>query len=328
MCCFFQSGINGNRHKLKFKTSREHTAKPSPTEHKNMETFFEPEFQDNATFWYESLPVNQSAFVQYSSRPRSEFGPGIQSSGSSVGNMNKRMIEFLRRSWPGTGRSGNGGGEPEKERTYRHMMNERVRREKQRLSYLALQSMLPMGNKVDYLWQIFRWVFSVFVYKFIISDPSHMVWLLWILLQNDKKSVVQIAAMQIQQMQWCKEELIRKKMELEKILDSKEKEMVTGTIKINLKEENPASGVDSMAEVLKFLKQNRLQTTSIQSVFSPELFQAQLQIQTKVDTFFSPPQVFILFTVHRSVCSKSKSKNRKLKESCSCSSTIMFGEKS
>lgn len=130
-------------------------------------------------------------------------------------------------------------------------------------------------------------------------------------------------------MQRYKEELIRRNIELERILDSKEKEMVTGTTKINLKVENPTSGVDSMAEVLKFLKQNRLQTTSIQSVFSPELFQAQLQIQTKVDTFFSPPQVFILFTVHGSVCSESKSKEqKKLKESCSCSSTIMFGENS
>lgn len=115
-----------------------------------MEMFFEQEFQDNVTFWYESLPVNQSAFVHYSSGPRSEFGPAIHSSGSNVGNMNKRMIEFLRRSWPGTGRTGNGGGEQEKERCFRHMMSERLRREKQRQSYLALQSMLPMGNKVDF----------------------------------------------------------------------------------------------------------------------------------------------------------------------------------
>lgn len=101
------------------------------------------------------------------------------------------------------------------------------------------------------------------------------------LLQNDKKSIVQIATMKLQQMQSYKEELWRRNMELERMLGSKEKDIAMGT-KINLKVENPTSGVDSMVEVLKLLKQRRLKTKNIQSVFSPELFSAQLQIQTKV----------------------------------------------
>ncbi|KAF3456865.1 hypothetical protein FNV43_RR01519 [Rhamnella rubrinervis] len=205
--------------------------------------FFPQEVEDNMTFLYESLlPVNQSAFVDYSNRPRNEGGRENHCIRLSAMNMNKRMIEFLRRSWPG--RVGN-GLELEKEKCYRHMMSERMRREKEKQGFSALHAMLPMGTK------------------------------------NDKKSIVQIATMKLQQMQKDKEELWTRNTELERILGSKEREMDMGTM-INLKVKNPASGVDSMVEVLKFLKQSRLQTRSIQSVFSPKLFSAQLQIQTEI----------------------------------------------
>ena len=109
--------------------------------------FFPQEFQDDLTFLYESLPVNQSAFVPYSNIPRSEIGQQNHCIGLNAMNVNRRMVEFMRKSWPG--RVGN-SAELDKERSYRHMMSERTRREKQKQSYTALQSMLPMGNKVDF----------------------------------------------------------------------------------------------------------------------------------------------------------------------------------
>jgi hypothetical protein len=59
-------------------------------------------------------------------------------------NTNKRMIDFLRRSWHPRIET----EEPEKELCFWHMMNERVRRERQKQSYMALPSMLPFGTKV------------------------------------------------------------------------------------------------------------------------------------------------------------------------------------
>lgn len=110
-----------------------------------MEMFFEHDLQSDTNFWHDTLPANQSAFVQYTNRPRSEFEQ--LSYGSNRMNMNKRMIEFSRRIWPQ--KTGNGAEqELEKERCYRHMMSERMRREKQKQSYSALYSMLPMGTKV------------------------------------------------------------------------------------------------------------------------------------------------------------------------------------
>lgn len=65
-------------------------------------------------------------------------------------------------------------------------------------------------------------------------------------------------------------------MELEQVFGLK------GTAKINVKVNNPTSGVDSMVEVLKFMKQRVLKVSNIQSVFSPEVFSAQMELQTKV----------------------------------------------
>ena len=100
--------------------------------------------------WYETNPappVSRSAFVPYPNTPRIELGLESASgcnNGVNSGNMNKRMIEFLRKSWPTTIET----KDTEKERCFRHMMNERMRREKQKTSYLALHSMLPLGTKV------------------------------------------------------------------------------------------------------------------------------------------------------------------------------------
>ncbi|XP_015887823.3 transcription factor bHLH92 [Ziziphus jujuba] len=216
-----------------------------------MDMFFDHDLESHMnSFWYETLPVNQSAFVQYNTstnRPRSEFGQqenhGCISNVNTM-NMNKRMIEFWKRICPR--RIGNGTEqELERERCYRHMMCERMRREKQKQSYSALHSVLPIGTK------------------------------------NDKNSIVHVATMKVKQLQRYKEELMRQNMELEQVLELKEKEKAKGTM-INVMVNNPTSGIDSMVEALKFMKQNRLEVTNIQSVFSPEVFSAQMEVQTEI----------------------------------------------
>lgn len=105
-----------------------------------MDMFFPQDFQGDI-FWHEAYvapPVNQSAFAAYTEKPRIE-------SGRNSANVNKRMIEFLRRSWNPRVET----EEHEKERGFRHMMNERLRREKQKQSYMSLHSMLPFGTKVS-----------------------------------------------------------------------------------------------------------------------------------------------------------------------------------
>ncbi|XVF38353.1 hypothetical protein REPUB_Repub20aG0094100 [Reevesia pubescens] len=103
-------------------------------------------------FWYETATpapsVSPSAFLPYPNTPRIELG--FQSSsgcnnGVNSGNMNKRMIEFLRKSWPTTTET----KDSEIERCFRHMMNERMRKEKQKKSYFDLHYMLPLGTKKD-----------------------------------------------------------------------------------------------------------------------------------------------------------------------------------
>ena len=100
--------------------------------------------------WYETTPassVGRSAFVPYRNTPRIELGlesAAACNNGVNSGNVNKRMIEFLRKSWSTMTET----KDTEKKRGFRHMMNERMRREKQKTSYLALHSMLPLGTKV------------------------------------------------------------------------------------------------------------------------------------------------------------------------------------
>ena len=124
-----------------------------------MDVFFPEEYFSGDSLWYiEGNPVNRSAFEPYREKPRNEFVQENAFSGSKKMNMNKRMIEFLR------GRSfnmiENNERELEKERCFRHMMNERTRREKQKQSYMTLHSMLPMGTKVNlYQYKLFIYLF-------------------------------------------------------------------------------------------------------------------------------------------------------------------------
>lgn len=66
-------------------------------------------------------------------------------SSSSTVNVKRRMVNLLRKNWE----EKKIVAVPEQERSRRHMMKERTRREKQKQSYLALQSLLP-ATKVHY----------------------------------------------------------------------------------------------------------------------------------------------------------------------------------
>ena len=108
-----------------------------------MDEFFRYDSPENF-FWVEQeqeiFPAtNWSAFERYEDRGK-EWVPK-----SSSRSVNKRMIEFLRRNCnpPATTES------DERERGYRHMINERMRREKEKHSYSALHSLLPPGTKVS-----------------------------------------------------------------------------------------------------------------------------------------------------------------------------------
>lgn len=85
-----------------------------------------------------SVP-NKSAFRSYVKGTEQM----VMSSSSKV-NMNKRMVNLLRKNWEEKKKA----VAPEKERCRRHMMKERTRREKQKQSYLALHSLLPLPTKV------------------------------------------------------------------------------------------------------------------------------------------------------------------------------------
>ena len=109
-----------------------------------MDHFFEEEqYLQDDIFWYDVGPLlNQSAFRPYTSIPGSEISIN---NGSNSSNMNKKMIEFLRRSFPVRTTESQ---ESESTRCYRRKMSERVRRENEKKGYLALHSVLSHGTKV------------------------------------------------------------------------------------------------------------------------------------------------------------------------------------
>ncbi|XP_050373751.1 transcription factor bHLH92 [Argentina anserina] len=193
-------------------------------------------------FWYENPPVlNTSAFVPYSEVPQSGKPRNL---GSNSMNMNKRMLQFLQTSRPpSTDDVDIGEKEHGREKGFRHMINERMRREKQKQSYFALRSLLPNGTK------------------------------------SDKNWIVQVATTNIEQLERQKEELRKRNMELEWILG---KERSVKWSKIRLRVANPTSGVDSMIEVLKCLTSLGLKTRNIQSNFCPYEFSAEVEIESKI----------------------------------------------
>ncbi|XP_004288441.1 PREDICTED: transcription factor bHLH92 [Fragaria vesca subsp. vesca] len=195
---------------------------------------------------YENPPVlmNPSAFVPYSDQRAPRLGNKPPYPGSNSMNVSKRMVQFLRNSCPSsTAKTDAGEKEHGKEKGFRHMINERMRREKQKQGYFALHSLLPNGTK------------------------------------SDKNWIVQVATTTIEQLERQKDELRKRNMELESILCN---QRLVKWSRIRLRVANPTSGVDSMMEVLKCLKSLGLKTRNIQSSFSPYEFSAEVEIESKI----------------------------------------------
>lgn len=90
---------------------------------------------------------NPSAFVQYrDQQPKINLGKQSSLKRSNSHSMNKRMFAFLRKSLP-VERSK--VADCERERGFKHMISERMRRQRQRQCCLNLHSVLPHGTKVN-----------------------------------------------------------------------------------------------------------------------------------------------------------------------------------
>lgn len=105
-------------------------------------------------------------------------------------------------------------------------------------------------------------------------------------LQGDKNSIIRMAAKKIEELQRCAKEMRRRNLQVQASLASAEGERVGGA-KIRLRVAEPASGVDSMLEVLRCLKAMGLKTRTIRSNFSAQEFSAELEIETEVPIFLS-----------------------------------------
>ncbi|KAK1379900.1 transcription factor bHLH92 [Heracleum sosnowskyi] len=203
-----------------------------------MEHFFETDF----TWLEEVFLARPSAFVSYTQHKLDET-PAFERHNI---NIKRRMTEFLISNSTATMQRNEFS---EKERSREHVMNERMRREKQTQSYMRLHSMLPSRTK------------------------------------RDKLSITTTAAREVEELKKRREELKRHKTELNKMLGAREtssegSEMEEAKIRINVA--RPSSGVDSMLEVLKCLKQTSSNIRLIQSKFLPQQFSAILGIETKV----------------------------------------------
>ncbi|KAJ1431599.1 Myc-type, basic helix-loop-helix [Sesbania bispinosa] len=189
-------------------------------------------------------PPTQSAFVQYRNLPTIKFGEESSLNGSNSQAMSKRMLAFLRKNKPVVEKDN--VAEHERERCFRHMINERTRRQRQRQYCLNLHSMLPHGSKTD------------------------------------NNSVVQMAAKEIQRLQGCKEELQRKNCVLEANLEAVKSNKIGGSRVQYLRVPYPTSGIDSIIETLKCLKGLGVDTRRIKSKFSPQELFAVLEIETEI----------------------------------------------
>ncbi|XP_027935620.1 transcription factor bHLH92 [Vigna unguiculata] len=182
-------------------------------------------------------PATQSAFVQYIDLPRRNN----PLNGSNSESMSKRMLAFLRKSSPV---ERNNVEENERDRSFRHMINERMRRQRQRQCCLALHSILPHGTKTD------------------------------------NNSVIQTAAKEIVRLQGCREELKRKNCEAEANAEGVCVRNEDGGSKIAyLRVADPECGIDSMVERLKWLKEEGVESRRIKSSFSPTELFAVLEIE-------------------------------------------------
>ncbi|XP_058105493.1 transcription factor bHLH92 [Magnolia sinica] len=181
--------------------------------------------------------VIQSAFVQYT-RPGTGFSLENLNFPLNHRNSNRRMIEILRamRAMPVENR------EPESSQCYRHMINERHRREKMRQNYTDLHLMLPPRTK------------------------------------NDKNSIVHTAASQLLNLQALKEELLKRNKELQASLEMKTKNS-SEVATIELRVADPSSGIGSMIEIMKCLKSMELKVRAIRSKSFGQEFEVTVEIE-------------------------------------------------
>ncbi|XP_068489913.1 transcription factor bHLH92 [Phaseolus vulgaris] len=183
-------------------------------------------------------PATQSAFVPYTDLPRRNN----PLNGSNSESTSKRMLAFLRKSFPLERKNVE---ENERDRSFRHMISERMRRQRQRQCCLALHSILPHGTKTD------------------------------------NNSVIQAAAKGIVRLQGCREELQRKNCEAEANVEGVfVRKHDRGSKIAHLRIAHPKCGIDSMVERLKWLKEEGVDSRSIKSSFSPKELFAVLEIES------------------------------------------------
>ncbi|CAN6866551.1 unnamed protein product [Brassica oleracea] len=192
--------------------------------------------------------LNRSAFRSYVR----DTEQTMVSSSSSV-NVNKRMLNLLRKIWE----ENKNALAPEKERCRQHMMKERTRRMKQKQSYLALHSLLPFATKVHRL----------------------------ILMTKIRKAVDQIGKLD----EYKKE--LERRMNVLEAKSATDHDKMTGT-KIRFSLQEPLSGIDSMVEILQCLKSMGTKLKTVQANFSPHEFSATMNIETQVYVHFIFFQVF------------------------------------
>ncbi|XP_010522498.1 PREDICTED: transcription factor bHLH92 isoform X1 [Tarenaya hassleriana] len=228
-------------------------------------------FPEEDTFWYEVVGeetnasvAKQSAFRPYTRNPErgspdKPAGGGGGTTAEAEKNLKKRMVDLMRSNWEEKRKA----AAPARERCRRHMMNERVRREKQRQSYFALHSLLPAGTKV----KLTIWHQNAFIFQVMGSKMFFFFGF-----QKDKNSIVQSALNRI-------EELQREKKELERRIQMMENGKGK---KVELKVEDPVSGADSMLETLTCLKALGAKPITIQAEFSPQEFSTVMSVETQI----------------------------------------------
>ncbi|KAH6769994.1 hypothetical protein C2S52_014797 [Perilla frutescens var. hirtella] len=126
----------------------------------------------------------------------------------------------------------------------KRVMMERMRRKKHSQIYLALHHLLPQGTK------------------------------------SDKKSILETAVKEVEELRRRHHELRRRNGEIMEMIYNYELAFEKEKCELDLKVENPGCALDSMLEVLRCLKNAGCLTTSIQSTFFHNHFAATLHFQT------------------------------------------------
>ncbi|KAH7666087.1 Myc-type basic helix-loop-helix (bHLH) domain-containing protein [Dioscorea alata] len=203
-------------------------------------------------------------FVEYSRVRDEHVRRKLELKSNEQRNVHQRVIEYLRKIPKTNNPKMEMRVEGNSSRLFRHMMKERLRREKISQCYADL-------------------------YSIILPRPK-----------ADKNSIVQSAAVYLKELQICKEELrrqnkmLREKIDTGNILRSKgidsrtEYEMKDDNMsieetKIEVQLMNPVSTIDSMIEALQCMKGMGVKAMSIHSEFYGDEFTTMMTINTKVE---------------------------------------------